>query len=447
MKVLLLFMVLAPLSSAVASVTSYFNHNQNRQYTEPYRNITRRGDNLEQVILNEINSAKKSIFVAVQELRLPLVAQALVNKKIQGLDVRVVLEHDYNFNILRQTDTTSDNEHDASKLNELRAFVDLNRDGKIDSTELMTRDAVYMLQKAGVPLIDDTSDASAGSGLMHHKFVIIDGKNTIVTSANFTMSCIHGDILTPNSRGNPNSMIVVKSAAFAGIFNEEFSQLWGNGKRGNFGKGKTYRGPRSVTVAGTKLSVQFSPTSQRYNWEETVNGLIGEHLGRATKSVKAALFVYSDQKIANVLERRSNLGVQTGFLVEPKFAYREYSELLDMLGLRMLSPKCTYEPDNNPWLKPVSTVGMSRLNSGDVLHHKFAVVDQKTVIMGSQNWSDSANYSNDETLVVIESAPISDLYTQEYDRMNGLALRGAPASLKAEIARRELNCANQGFHF
>ena len=42
------------------------------------------------------------------------------------------------------------------------------------------------------------------------------------------------------------------------------------------------------------------------------------------------------------------------------------------------------------------------MTRGDKLHHKFAVVDNTTVITGSFNWSPSAAHQNDETLLVIK---------------------------------------------
>jgi phosphatidylserine/phosphatidylglycerophosphate/cardiolipin synthase-like enzyme len=282
---------------------------------------------------------------------------------------------------------------------------------------------------------------------MHHKFVVIDDRVTIVSTANFTMSCIHGDVLTPNSRGNANSVLVVESPNFSRFFAEEFSQLWGSGKRGNFGQNKTYRGPQTTTVKGIKLTVQFSPTSRRYNWEESVNGLIANQLAKANRSIKAALFVFSDQKLANVMEKRHRAGVQVGVVIEPKFAYREYSELLDLMGIEKKNEKCVYEPDNNPWKTPAQEVGISRLSKGDVLHHKFAVVDNRTVVVGSQNWSDAANYINDETLIVIQDSRISDLYAQEYNRIIRKAALGAPAWLMNQINAQEQACRDRGRYF
>jgi phosphatidylserine/phosphatidylglycerophosphate/cardiolipin synthase-like enzyme len=447
MKALTLFLACLPFC-ALAQISTFFNQNEKMQYTEPYRKILRRGDNLEHVLLDEIAKAKKTIFIAVLEFRLPLVAQALIDKKNQGVDVRIVLDNDYNFNVLKQTDNTTDNQHDASRTNELHAFIDMNKNGKFELNELMTRDAMFMLQKANIPILDDSSDNSSGSGLMHHKFLIVDGRTTVVSSGNFTMSCFHGDVLAPGSRGNANSMIVVQSQAFANIFSEEFSQLWGNGKHGNYGQGKTYRGPRSVSVNGTALTVQFSPTSKQLSWDKSTNGLIGAQINKASNSVKAALFVYSDQKLGDLVKARSEAGVNTGFLVENTFAFRDYSELMDMLGLKMLNPqKCAYEADNNPWPHPATEAGVGAVPNGDVLHHKFGVIDNRIVIMGSENWSESANYSNDETAVIIENSSISDLYTQEYNRIKRNSTMGAPNWLTAQISKSENDCRGQGFHF
>jgi phosphatidylserine/phosphatidylglycerophosphate/cardiolipin synthase-like enzyme len=274
--------------------------------------------------------------------------------------------------------------------------------------------------------------------------MVVDGKTTIVSTANFTLSCIHGDILTPSSRGNANSMTVVQSTAFAKIFTEEFSQLWGNGRRGNFGHNKTYRGPVTTSVKGSKITVQFSPTSQRYSWEESVNGLIATHIGKAKSSINAALFVFSDQKISDAMEKRHNQGVEIGVIIEPKFAYRYYSELLDLLGLEMLNQKCNFESDNNPWKNEAKDVGMASLPHGDVLHHKFGIVDNKTVIVGSQNWSDAANYINDETLIVIEDAAIAGQFTQEYNRIKKTARLGATTWLKDQIKKQEEACVYLG---
>ena len=437
LKFFVSFLILSLIAPAAFAVEAYFNYNARSSYTEPYRSITRQGDNLEAVLLREIKSAKKSVFVAVQEFRLPSLAQALVDLKKKGVDVRVVLEKDYNFDVLHQRPGSEESE--GSDHRELRAFVDVNRDGKIDVSELETRDAVYMLNKGKVPLIDDSFGVSKGSALMHHKLVVVDGKKTVVTTANFTMSCIHGDINSPASRGNPNSLIVADSTQMAALFTEEFLLMWGT----KFGLNKTFRPAKTVTVGGVKITVQFSPTSKTAPFEQSTNGLIANYISKATRSFKAALFVFSEQKLADVLETRHDAGVSVGVLIESRFAYRDYSELLDMLGLEMLGVNCKPEPGNRPWKNPIREGGMAVLG-GDKLHHKYAVIDSKYTLVGSHNWSDSANNANDETMLVIESTSISDSYTQEYNRLLATAVLGITTKAESDIQKRKDNCARQG---
>jgi len=100
-------------TSAYGNVSVYFNQNSLTSYTDPYRNISRRGDDLEAVLIKEVAAAKKTIFIAVQEIRLPLLAKALIEKHKEGVEVRIVLEHDYNFNILSQRDPNTDGEYEA----------------------------------------------------------------------------------------------------------------------------------------------------------------------------------------------------------------------------------------------------------------------------------------------------------------------------------------------
>ena len=75
----------------------YFNHRQteNRTYTDPYRQIERQGDDLEAVIIESIESAKSSIDLAVQELKLPQIALALVQSHLSGVKIRVILDNNY----------------------------------------------------------------------------------------------------------------------------------------------------------------------------------------------------------------------------------------------------------------------------------------------------------------------------------------------------------------
>ncbi|MEH2198117.1 DUF655 domain-containing protein [Nostoc sp.] len=426
-------------------VQVYFNHSESSEYKEPYRLQTRLGDDLEKQIVNAITHAKSTVDVAVQELRLPKVAQALVDRQKAGVKVRIILENTYSrpWSNLTSAEVGKLDKREQERYKEFRQFIDINQDNQLTPAEINQRDALIILQNAKIPWIDDRADGSAGSSLMHHKFVIVDNRIVIITSANFTLSDTYGDFTNPNTLGNANNLLQIDSPELASLFTEEFNILWGDGPGGKpdsrFGLEKPMRSPKQITLGNTQITVQFSPTSPTQSWSNSSNGLIGKTLDSATKSVDMALFVLSDQRLADILEKRHQQSVQIRALIEPQFAYRPYSEALDMMGVA-LSNKCKYEVDNHPWQNPITTVGVPLLPKGDLLHHKFGVIDSQTVITGSHNWSDAANNGNDETLVVIENPIVAAHYVREFARLYAKVKPGLPPAIQEKIKSEQTRC-------
>ncbi|MGM3306082.1 DUF655 domain-containing protein [Anabaena sp. WFMT] len=423
----------------------YFNHSQSSKYQETYRSQTRLGDDLEKQIVDVISQAKSTIDVAVQELRLPKIAQALAEKQKAGVKVRIILENNYSrpWSSLTANEVQKLEKREQERYNEFRKFVDINQNNQITPAEINQRDALVIIQNAQIPWIDDTADGSNGSSLMHHKFVIVDNRFVVITSANFTFSDTSGDLTNFTSLGNTNNLLKIDSPELATLFTQEFNIMWGDGVGGKpdskFGVKKLVRLPKEITLTNTKITVHFSPTSSREIWSNSSNGLIAKTLETATKSVDMALFVFSDQKLANILEKRHAENVEIRALIEPQFAYRPYSEALDMMGLS-LSDNCKYELNNRPWKNYISTVGVTILAKGDLLHHKFSLIDKKTVITGSHNWSEAANNGNDETLVVIENPTVAEHYQREFNRLYTKVKPGLPPNIQAKIDAQVKKC-------
>lgn len=423
-------------------VQVYTNHEPAASYTDPYRNITRSGDNLEQIIVDAISSAQSTVDVAVQELRLPQVAQALVDRHRAGVRVRVILENTYSrpFSSFSLEDIAKLPSRERSRYHEARRLIDLNGDEQLSEAEINQRDALIMLQNAKVPVIDDTADGSEGTNLMHHKFVVVDDRLLIATSANFTTSDVHGDFKSPGSRGNANNLLRIDSAQVAKLFSEEFALMWGDGSGGKldskFGVKKPYRPTRQVQFGSTSVEVHFSPTTRSMPWDKTSNGLIGRNLTSANQSVAMALFVFSDQQLVNQLEPLSEKGIQIRTLIDPEFAFRSYSEGLDMLGVT-LADSCKLEAGNRPWQSPITTVGVPRMPPGDLLHHKFGIVDDRTVITGSHNWTEAANVGNDETVIVVHSPMVAAHYKREFERLYTEAILGTPPAIRKKASAQQ----------
>ena len=83
-----------------------------------------------------------------------------------------------------------------------------------------------------------------------------------------------------------------------------------------------------------------------------------------------------------------------------------------------------------------------RNRSGDKLHHKFAVIDNKTVITGSFNWSSSAAHTNDETLLVIHSPQLAKHFTREMDRLWESAELGITPHIQRKLERQKIRCGD-----
>lgn len=423
----------------------YFNHSQAAKYSEPYRQKTRLGDNLEQKIIDTINQATSTVDVAIQELRLPKISQALVAKQKAGVQVRVILENNYSrpWSSLTPAQVQQLTPREQARYQEFYDFIDLNKDQQLSQQEINQRDALVILHNAQIPWIDDTADGSGGSGLMHHKFVVVDNRWVIKTSANFTLSDIHGDDGNLSTLGNANNFLLIDSRELAGLFTEEFNIMWGDGPGGQpdsrFGLQKPMRSPQTINVGTTKITVHFSPTSPSQPWRISSNGLIGESLKSATKSIDMALFVFSEQPLSNILKTRHQQNVSIRAVIDAQFAYRYYSEAMDMMGVA-LSNNCQYDLDNNPWKNPLTTVGVPTLPRGDLLHHKFAVIDAEKVVTGSHNWSKAANHSNDETVLILENPIIAAHYVREFQRLYADVSLGVPIFVQERIAKEEKQC-------
>ncbi len=424
----------------------YLNHSQAAVYTDPYRRIQRHGDDLEQIIIDAIQQAQTSIDVAVQEINLPHIALALRDRAQAGIPVRIVIENQYNrvWQPVNRPQLEGMEDRDRGRHSEQRRLIDANNDGKITAAELDQGDAIRIFQKSGLPLIDDTADGSKGSGLMHHKFMVVDGKTLITGSVNWTLSDVHGDFAEPDSRGNANALLKITSPELVAPFTEEFNLMWGDGPGGKpdslFGLQKPARSPRILQIPNSQVTVQFSPLSKTQPWSQSTNGLISQTLAQAQQRIDMALFVFSDQGISNGLAQRAQVGVQIQALIDADFIYRYYSEGLDMLGLAIPDHRCKFQADNRPWTQPIQAVGKAPLAQGDKLHHKFALIDNTITIIGSHNWSAAANHTNDENLLVIRNPTVAAHFRREFDRLIDGAELGFTRELQDYLQRQRKAC-------
>ncbi|MFN9650123.1 MAG: phospholipase D-like domain-containing protein, partial [Pseudanabaena sp.] len=99
----------------------------------------------------------------------------------------------------------------------------------------------------------------------------------------------------------------------------------------------------------------------------------------------------------------------------------------DMWGLQSTQDCKTGK--SSVWKQPLKTVGIPNLASGDLLHHKFGILDRSLILTGSHNWTHAANHTNDETLVAIQNETVASHYQREFERLYQGATFGPTAKL------------------
>lgn len=327
------------------AIQVYFNQNQATIYEDPYRHFKRKGDNLEQQIINAINQAQSTVDLAIMEFRLPNVAKALIAKHNDGVKIRLLIDNNYNKTLAdyASAEIAKMNPHDKAALAELKRYP---------------ADALAWLRTSGIEIKDDTSDgATKGSGLMHHKFIVVDEKTTIISSGNLTTSDINGDFSNLESRGNANNLVVItNNTEVAQAFTDEFNYMW----QGLFKSRKPYRPPLTTSVGSGTITINFSPAPKKQAVEMTSNGIISFYLQQTTSSAHIAVFVYSAQTISDTLGEVRERGIEDiKVLVDPDFYKQVYSKAYDALGVCPTPGKGKRKNkiQVNPWRNPITTVG------------------------------------------------------------------------------------------
>lgn len=233
--------------------------------------------------------------------------------------------------------------------------------------------AFTRVKDAGIPIVED--DRSA---IMHNKFVVVDGRTVLTGSWNFTV----GDTYRLN-----NHAVVIRSPELAANYTSKFESMFTNKL---FGPNKPAGVPNPVvTVNGTRIANYFAP-------EDQVAKKVIDRLRRARSSVRFLAFSFTHDGIGDVLLDLHRQGVAVEGVFETTGSETRFSEMgrLKEAGIPVWQ-------DGNPY----------------VMHHKVFIIDNEAVILGSFNFSNNADESNDENLLIIENPAIAQAFTEEYQRI------------------------------
>ncbi len=242
----------------------------------------------------------------------------------------------------------------------------------VTDSDNLKNQAIARLQRAGIAVVDDKREA-----IMHNKFAVVDGLAVWTGSWNFT----EHDTYRYN-----NNAIEIDSPELARNYRTKFEQMF---KDKEFGPGRPATRTTRFTIGGITVENYFSP-------EDNVAGHIIARLSKAQESIYFMAFSFTNDEIGQVVRDRAKAGVAVQGVFETTGSETRFSEY------RVMSDaKLDVRQDGNPFL----------------MHHKVFIIDRRTVIFGSYNFSQNAEKDNDENILIVDDPTLAGQFLTEFRRV------------------------------
>lgn len=316
------------------------------------------GDGVDQRVIADLDQARKTIDVASFDFNLPSVTNALARAQSRGVAVRIVVDEENGAQILRASDAP-----DKQQFNALQALAD-----------------------AHIPVVD----GGRSNGLMHNKFILIDGAILYVGSWNMSFN---------DTFRNNNNLLRIANNALIANYQAKFHELFVERR---FGAKATVGAQTSrITTGGLAMENYFSPS------DGVMDKLVALVRG-ATKSVHFLAFTYTSADLADAMIARDKAGVRVQGVIESRGASQGALPRLFCAGIAV-------KTDGNP----------------NTMHHKVIILDSETIVTGSFNFTQSADRYNDENVLVLHDRALAAQYEQEFDRVVGAAKQPTGVSCAA----------------
>lgn len=229
-----------------------------------------------------------------------------------------------------------------------------------------------IVEDAGIPISWQNSE-----DFMHSKFVIVDKRLVWTGSWNATIN---------DTYRNNNNLLRITIPGIVANYSAEFEQMFARA----FGNDKQSLTPNPVVnTASATIETYFSP-------QDRAVGRIVERIDGAVEQVRFLAFSYTSEPIAEAMISRLESGIAVSGVMESRNAGgtgAKFETLRDN-GVEVLE-------DGNCY----------------TMHHKVIIIDDRTVITGSYNFSRSAEEYNDENFLIIDDPAIARQYIEEFERV------------------------------
>lgn len=234
--------------------------------------------------------------------------------------------------------------------------------------------APQYLMENGIEVLGDRRES-----LMHNKYLVIDGSEVWVASFNLTAAGIYND---------HNHALRLQSVHAAQNYTTEFEEMFIDDR---FGAGSPANTPHPrFSVAGRTVEVLFSP-------DDGVARRLVALVENAQESVVFLAFSFTADDIAAALLERAAAGIAVRGVLDAEQAKAN---------------------TGGEWQR-FRSVGLKvRLDgSPGQMHHKVMVIDRQIVVLGSYNFSASAEKRNDENVMIVYDAALAGQFIAEFERL------------------------------
>ncbi|HTB06829.1 MAG TPA: phospholipase D-like domain-containing protein [Bacteroidia bacterium] len=240
---------------------------------------------------------------------------------------------------------------------------------------------------------------SGGSyGIMHNKFMVIDGRSTNPNDAIVWTGCMNWE--PGQIDKDANNLVIIQDSAFAHCYLMEFNQMWGDTVEGGkynlvdskFGPYKKDITPHNFIIDGHKVESYFSPS-------DTTNNHIISTMATAQKEIDFGVFEFSYVTDANEIISMKNKGIYVaGVMDQYSLSYTPYGALSSAMGSML----------------------QVYFGNDSLFHNKYVIVDpcdmqaDPMVLTGSHNWTTEAEVYNDENTIIIHDSTVANLFYQAF---------------------------------
>jgi len=198
----------------------------------------------------------------------------------------------------------------------------------------------------------------------------------------------------------------------------EFEEMWGSDGPNpgifsvTFGADKEDNTPHTFLINDILIESYFSPSDNT-----TVN--IVKAVETADVDIELALLVFTSNDLGSAILNRHNDNVDVRGIIDNINSQGSEFDFLTGNGVNLTSD-----------------------NTGDQTHHKHCIIDATApnsdpqVVLGSHNWSASAENRNDENTLIVHDANVANIYLQEFEARWCEAHGGGEACITSNIDER-----------